>query len=103
MRKQRAAARRLPLQPRAERAAVDRDENEVALAGKPLARGLRRLLGGREMDEAVLPVHRRAAIGACMLGFVPFGGGADLVDRCHRRITSGPAWLRKKLNVLARR
>ena len=46
MRKQRAAARGLPLQERAERIGIDRDQNEIALPGKLLCRGLSGLLGG---------------------------------------------------------
>src|SRR5262245_14011744 len=95
MRKQRAAARGFPFEARPERVAVDRDQHEVALAGEPFARRLHRLFGGREMDETVLPVDRGAAISAGVLGLVPFGGGADLVDRRHRRIWSGPARFRK--------
>src|SRR5437762_2701667 len=51
MREQRAAARRLPLQLVAERIGVNRDQHEIALAGKPFCRGLGSLLGGGEMDE----------------------------------------------------
>jgi len=83
MRKQRAAARRLPFQLVAERVGVDRDQHQVALPGKPFRRGFGSLLGGGEMDEAVLMVSRRAAIAAFAFGFAPFGSGADFVDRVH--------------------
>ena len=73
MREQRAAARRLPLQLVAESIGIDGDQNEVALAGKPLGCGFRRLLGGREMDEAVAAVDGGAAVGAGPLGLAPFG------------------------------
>ena len=71
MRKQRAAARRLPFQPRAEAGGIDVQQHEIALAGEMLGRGFGRLLGGGEMDEAVLHVDRRATEDAVALGFAP--------------------------------
>ena len=44
--KQRTTARRLPLELRAKRGAVDRNEHEIALATKMLHGGLGDLLGG---------------------------------------------------------
>ena len=64
MRKQRAAARRLPFQLVAKRVGIDRDQHQIALAGKPFRRGFGSLLGGGEMDEAVFRIDRRAAIDA---------------------------------------
>src|SRR5882724_5541873 len=84
MREQCTTARWLPFQPDAERACIDGDENEIALAGKPLARRFGGLLGGREMDEAVAMVDGRAAIDASVLGLMPFGRRADFIDRGHR-------------------
>jgi hypothetical protein len=95
MGEQRAAARRLPFQLVAERVGIDRDQRQVALAGEPFRRGLRGLLRGREVDEPVRPVDGRAAIAALALRLAPFGGGADFVDRVHRRITSGRTRVRK--------
>src|SRR5689334_8784162 len=68
MREQRAAARRLPLQNAAECVALDRDENKVRLAGEMLRRGFLDLLGGGEMDVAVLQVDRCAAEDAFRFG-----------------------------------
>ena len=53
MGKERAAARRLPAQVRAERLRVDRDQRQIVPAGEPFRRRLRRLRGGRKMDVAV--------------------------------------------------
>ena len=58
MRKQRAAARRLPLQLVAERVSVDRDQHQVALSRKPLRCGFGSLFGGGEMDKAVFHIDR---------------------------------------------
>ena len=85
MREQSAAARRLPFQLVAESIGVDSDQHEVALVGKPLGRGFRRLLGNREMDEAVAAVRRGAAVCAGLFGIAPLGGGADFVDPGSRR------------------
>ena len=53
MRKERVPARRLPDEIGAERGRVDRDQSQVVAAGEPFCRGLGRLFGGGEMDEAV--------------------------------------------------
>ena len=51
MREQRTAARRLPLQLVAESIGIDGDQNEVALTGKPLGCGFRRLLRRSFLNE----------------------------------------------------
>ena len=56
VRKQRAAPRDLPLQLRARRVRVDRDDQEVALTLEVLRGGLADLRRGREVDVAVLEV-----------------------------------------------
>src|SRR5437868_239250 len=61
MGEQRAAARGLPFERRPERSRLDRDQEEVGLAGKMLGRGLNDLIGGGKMDVAVAAVDRRAA------------------------------------------
>src|SRR5690242_17679804 len=53
MGKKRAAARWLPFERRAERRRLDRDQQEVVLAGKMPSGGFAHLLGGGEMDVAV--------------------------------------------------
>src|ERR1700704_3608179 len=56
MRKQRAAARRLPFQRVAQRIGIDRDQHQIALTGKPFRRGFGGLLGGGEMDETIFRI-----------------------------------------------
>src|SRR5712671_8079703 len=98
-----AAARWLPLHLVAERVGVDRDEHEIALAGKPFRRGFDGLLGGGEMDEAVLMVGRRAAIDSHAFGLAPFGGAADFVDRVHAGLRHGSAWACKLRDQVCQR
>ena len=57
--KQRAAARGLPFQPLAQAGGIDRDQQQIALAGEVLGGGLVGLFGGGEMDEAVAEIDRR--------------------------------------------
>ena len=71
MRKERAAARRLPAELLAERLGVDRDEEKVAMPGEMPRRRLAHLLGGGEMDVAVGEVDRRAVEAAGLLGLPP--------------------------------
>src|SRR5215831_4129226 len=56
--KQRAAARGLPFERRAEALGVDVQQQEIALAGEMLRRGLGHLMRGREMNEAVFEIDR---------------------------------------------
>ena len=71
MRKQRAAARRLPFQSVAQAGGVDAQQHKIALAGEMFRRGFGRLFGAGEMDEAVLHVDGRATEHAAALGFAP--------------------------------
>ena len=68
MRKERPAPRRLPAQVLAQRLRVNRRQGQIASAGEPFGRRLRRLLGGREMDEAVGAIDRCARENAGRLG-----------------------------------
>jgi hypothetical protein len=58
VREQRAAARRLPFEVLAQHRGIDTHEQEIALSGEMLFRGLNRLRCGREMDEAVVAINR---------------------------------------------
>src|SRR5262245_5974661 len=50
------------------------------------------LLGGGKMNEPVAPIDRRAAIGAGVLGGVPFGGGTDFVNGGHKGRLANSEW-----------
>jgi hypothetical protein len=97
MRKELAAARRLPAERHAEIVSADREHHDIALPGKVQPQRLRQLLGGGEVDVTVLDVDRHAGEDAC-LGKDPISiVRGDLVDelgiaqrRDHGR-SSGPA------------
>src|SRR5664279_5033621 len=59
--KQSAAARGLPFQFVAELGGVHAQQHEIALSGEMFSRGLGRLFGAGEMNEAVFAIDRRAA------------------------------------------
>src|SRR5215469_7775542 len=80
MREERATARDLPFESGTELFRIDRDQNEIALAGEVLRRGLGRLRTGREMDKAVLHIDAGAAENPGALGFGPFRGRQNLID-----------------------
>jgi hypothetical protein len=71
MRKQSAATRGLPFQFVAKRGCIHAQQHEIALSGEMFRRGLRRLFGAGEMNEAVLAIDRRTAEYASALGFTP--------------------------------
>src|SRR5262249_2489250 len=83
VRKQRAAARRLPFQRRSERRRIHRDEDEIRLTREVPGGGLRDLVRGGEMNVAVGAVDRCAAKAAVALGVPPERARADLVDQGH--------------------
>ena len=56
VRKQRAAARRLPFQSVAEFCAVDAHQQQTVLASEMLPSGFDDLIGAREMNEAVAAI-----------------------------------------------
>ena len=60
MRKQRAAARRLPFQLGPETLRIDGEQHETGLAGEMLGQRAFELMGGGEMDEAVADIVGRA-------------------------------------------
>jgi len=83
--KMRAAARRLEAQAIAEPFCVDRDKQQIARAAEMFRGSCFGLLRGREMDEAVGDIGRRAVKPALVLGFAPQRGGHDFVDDVHGR------------------
>ena len=83
MREQRPAAGRLIAQGVAERLRLDRDEDEIGLPGEMPGGGLGGLRGGREMDEAVGAIDRRAGEGAGVLGRAPEIFRTDFEDQRH--------------------
>jgi hypothetical protein len=62
---------------------IDIQKQQVALACIMLRSGLGRLLGGREMNEAVADVMRGAGEGSSGLRGGPFGATDDAVDGGH--------------------
>src|SRR5439155_19287171 len=60
VRKERAAARRLPSQPVAQPCGVNAHQQQVALTGEMFCSGFHHLCGAGEMDEAILLIDRRA-------------------------------------------
>src|SRR5262249_60223085 len=82
-RKKGAAARRPPWEGRPERRRLDRNQQEVVLAGEMLCGGFAHLLGSGEVDVAVGAVDRGAAKDAVAPGLLPQGARGDLVDQSH--------------------
>ena len=82
MREQVTPARRLPLEV-GEIAFREAHQHEVRLAGEMPGRRLPYLVGGGEVDEAVLQVHRRAVEPALRHGVPPFGITKYLVEESH--------------------
>jgi hypothetical protein len=80
MRKQVAAARYFVFQLVAQLRRVDGDEQQVVLPGEVPCRRFLHLGGGREVDEAVGKVDRRALENAGPFGFRPLRPRRDLVD-----------------------
>jgi len=80
MRKQSAAARRLPLQRGAERTGVDGKQDQTILAGAMLGRGRLDLGRGGEVDEAVGAVLGGAIVTTAVLRLGPFVLAADMED-----------------------
>ncbi len=62
------APRRLPAQAVAQSLGVDRGQGQILSPGEPLGRRFRRLLRGREMDEAVGAIGSGAGKDAGRLG-----------------------------------
>jgi hypothetical protein len=83
VRKQLAVARDLPSQRRGEGIGIDIQEQQVALTRVMLRRGLGRLQGGREVDEAVADVMRGAGEGSSGSRGGPVGATDDAVDGAH--------------------
>jgi hypothetical protein len=71
MRKQLSPTRGLPFEPVAERGSIHAQQHEIALAGEMFRRGLGRLFGAGEMNEAVLVIDRRTAEYAFAFGLAP--------------------------------
>src|SRR5262249_52280051 len=77
---------------------IDRNEDQIALAGEMLGGGLQHLFGARKMNVSVGVVDRRAAEHAVALRLLPQGARADFVDQAHesmvmdRRLWGGRSW-----------
>ena len=80
VRKQGAAPGWFPFQGRTEFAGGDCDQHEAGLAGEIFLERSRDLRGGREMDEAITAVVRRAAENARALRRCPLVGPTDFVN-----------------------
>src|SRR5690606_24552147 len=83
MREQGTTARRLVFERRLKAGLVDRHQEQIVLPGEMPRSGLAHLCGGREMDEAVGVIDRRAVEAADPLGLLPQGTGDNLVDQRH--------------------
>ncbi len=83
MRKQFAAARRLPFECRPESVVIDRHQHQIGLPGKVFRRRGGKLCGGREMNEPVAPVGIRSTIDPGPLGIAPSAAFADLINCRH--------------------
>jgi len=88
MRKERATARRLPLQAIAQRCGVNAHQQQIALPGEMLRGGLGNLRSTGKMDEAIAAVDLRAAKDTGAFGFPPQWGGTNFVEYRHR--AAGP-------------
>ena len=85
VREQSAAAGGLPFERRAKGINVDRNKNEIALAGEMFRGGLLDLVGCGEMNVAVGEIDRRAGELAHALDRLPRRRVADFVNRCRLR------------------
>jgi hypothetical protein len=90
MRKQIAAARRLPFQRLAQRSGIYRDEHEIILSRKMAFQRAGHLIDGRKMDEAVTCIVGIAAIDAVGFGLFPF-------NRAYRSCRPS-SWLSRRLH-----
>jgi hypothetical protein len=80
MRKQRAAARRLPSEMPAKAPAIHLYQQQIFLAGEMFSRGLDCLLGGGEMNVAIGQIDGRAAKNAVHFGSPPVSFRADFIN-----------------------
>ena len=71
---------RLPAERLPERQRVYGEQDDVRLTRAMLARARRQLLSRGEVDEAILPVLRRAGVDASRPGFFPFVLAAHMED-----------------------
>src|SRR5205814_6755004 len=81
VRKEVAAAGRLPAQRGAEGGLVDGEQEQAGTAGEVAGGGLADLGGGGEVDVPVGEVHRRAVEAAGGAGTGPLVGPEQFVDR----------------------
>ena len=84
MREQRAAARRLPAQRLPKPIRIERNEDEPLLPGEMRGERSRKLMAGREMDEAIAGVVGRAVETSRSPRLLEGGLAQDFIDRlCH--------------------
>src|SRR5450631_1165709 len=83
MRKQSAAARRLPTQRRSHGVRIDGHKHQLDSARKMPCDGLLGLFGGREVNETVANIHSRARKDAFGIGFFPLRRRQNLIDDLH--------------------
>ncbi len=92
MRKQGAAARDFINQFFAAIPGLDRNQQQIVLPGEMFRRGLRHLGGGREMDESVGEVDRRAFEHTALLRARPFVGRDNFVNKRQIPPPFGPSY-----------
>ena len=88
MRKERATARRLPLQAIAQRCGVNAHQQQIALPGEMLRGGFGYLRSAGKMNETISAVDLRAAKDTGAFDFPPQWGGTNFVEYRHR--AAGP-------------
>ena len=91
MGKERATARRLPLQTVSQRYGVNAHQQQIALPGEMLRGGLGNLRSAGKMNETISAVDLRAAKDTGAFGFAPQWGRTNFVEYRHRAESgSGP-------------
>ena len=88
MGKERATARRLPLQTVSQRYGVNAHQQQIALPGEMLRGGFGYLRSAGKMNETISAVDLRAAKDTGAFDFPPQWGGTNFVEYRHR--AAGP-------------
>lgn len=77
---QSTAAGGFPHEPIAKAVGIDRDQQQISLAGKVLGGCFRHLIGSGKMNEAVREIDGRAAKDAVTFGLMPERGRTDFIN-----------------------